>query len=116
MLAQLLSAHMPNIPHVIDGLRNVLAGGIGVWVLTEIAKRWNAIPLDPTKKGAIRKTAAALSAAATLLLAAADGKVEPTQLSHILDAALMFVSTWLMAHLAHKTNKGVDALRNAGKE
>lgn len=120
--------------HALEFLRNALAAGLGVWVMTEIAKRWKKFPLDPENAAKVRRFAGILSGlSATIvswlagyvtpadvqhvvafLTAGADGTITPQILQDFALTQVTFLIAWLSAHATHKTNNAIDAARNKG--
>lgn len=64
--------------------------------LVELAKRWQAIPLSPTNKNAIRITAGVLSLLGVVGVKMLDGSISDTSfLQTIAQAAVSYGMSWL---------------------
>lgn len=106
-----------NWPTIQPFLQEAIGGGVGVFVLMEVAKRVNAIPLSAGQTGKLRAAAGGLSLLATILIGAADHKLQPESLSQLLLGLLTFGGTWVASHGLHKGNKALSTsgLLGSGK-
>jgi hypothetical protein len=79
------------------------ASGIGVFVLTHVAKKLSFIPLAEGQTVKLRAFAGILSALGTVGVSMANGNVGVENLQAFVVAVSGFAFSWLTSHTVHKT-------------
>lgn len=87
-----------------------LAGGVGVWGVTELVKRAPFIPIDEGQRARIRATSAALSALAVIGLGFVDKTLKVDDLTSAGIALVGAFIAWGGSHGTHRVAGWVRAL------
>lgn len=88
--------------HYLTLLGEFVGSGVGVWAITEAAKKIESIPLKEGDVTKIRAVAGGLSVLATLLVDWSNGSLDPTQLQNVVVSVIGVAVSWLVAHQTHK--------------
>lgn len=104
MLHQII-ALIPALQAFIGSIQGVTAGGLVVFLLVELAKRAESIPLTEGQTGKIRAAAALLSALAGVLTAFADHTLGQTDLVGLGQAFMAAGGSWAIAEIMHRLHK-----------
>lgn len=92
---------------VLNHLGVLLASGLGVWLMTELAKRAKNIPISQGQTMLIRGVAGAFSGVAVVLVHFSQGDLDGTHISTMIQAFLEIATVWYTSHLAHKTGQAL---------
>jgi hypothetical protein len=97
-----------DIQSIMGTLIQVIGGGVGTWVLTEVVKFVPKIPINVGQKARIRSVAGILSAIAVVLMGFANDSLKPNDLQGALLAILATAGTFGAAHGTHKIVKSIQ--------
>lgn len=97
-----------DISQLLTQAGEIMAGGVGVFIATAIAKQAKSISwVTPENVASVRACAAVLSALAVIVSKSADGSLDAVNVQDLIQAVLAFAGTWA---LAHGVNAGVKKI------
>lgn len=96
-----------NIVSTLATLSELIGGGLGVWISTEVVKAAKFIPINTGQKGLLRSVAGLLSVAAVLLLGFVNQDLKPDDVQGVLQALIGIGVAWGSAHGTHHLVKKI---------